>query len=324
MHMSTSHRTLSGALRNVTPVLVFTTALAVTLAGCSGEAPSSATASTKSNKDIVIAFANATPDGDTYNGLEKSLEHALDGTGASLLKYNNNGDSATTFKNISAMIAEKPDVIIEVNPVADASERIGQQLKDSGIPCIAVNVPIPGCHFFNQDSAPMGEQLATEVAAEMKARNWSGEDTDVVLVGSAAYGGLNDVLGEFYAPLSKIVPGMKPVAKQDITTASDQFGTNGYLLNTDYSIDAAFRSFATELQRIPEGRKIIVDCLGDELCLGARKALENAGRLDDAMIMAWGATPDAMVDLAKREGWDFESANFFSSWDNSSHRWHWL
>lgn len=286
----------------------------VALAGCANDAPEDESLPT-TNEDVVVAFANATSDAATYGGLQATLQSTLDLAGATLLSYDNAGDSAKTFSNLSAMIGEDPDVIVMVNPVADASTRIGQQIEESGIPCIAVNVPIPGCFFFNQDSVPMGQELAEQVAGEMDAREWTGEGTSVLLVGTAALGSLNDVLPQFYAPLAELVPDMESVTATDITTASDRFGTNGYFINTDYSIDAAFNNTATKIQSIPTDQKLIVNCLGDELCVGARQAIVNAGwSLDDVLIMAWGATPDAMKDLMNGEGWNFESANFFSNW----------
>lgn len=282
-------------------------------AACSSSATSSS-GSSAGKKDFTISFANATNDGATYSGMQTSLQQALKGTGAKLNVYNNNSSATTIFQNLSTMIAEKPDVIIEVNPLADASARISQQLKRSGIPCIAVNVPIDGCYFFNQDIPPLGKQLATTVAAMMKKKNWTGANTKVILLETAAYGSLNDALWQFYAPLSRKVPGMTPVDADEITTTSTTIGNNGLQVNTDYSIDAAYKTFATTLQQLPKDQHMVIDCLGDEPCIGAYRALKTAGRLDDAMLMAWGTTPQGLGLLRDDDAWVAESANFFSSW----------
>jgi ribose transport system substrate-binding protein len=291
--------------------LAATTISAVALSGCSSDSGSSAA----DDGEYVIDFANATADGGTYQGLQSTLEEALVGVeGVTLNTYNNNGDATTVFQNLSTMIGEQPDVIVMVNPVADASDRISQQLVQSGIPCIAVNVPIEGCSFFNQDPEPLGQDLADHVAGLMAERGWDGTNTTVIPVETAAYGALNEVLWQFVAPLSEQVPGMEPVAVDDFTTATTELGNNVLQVNTDYSTDAAFQTFATTLQSIPEGQHMVIDCLGDEPCLGAYRALENAGRLDDAMLMAWGATPEAMDLLRTDDAWVAENANFFSSW----------
>lgn len=264
---------------------------------------------------IVIDFANGTEDGQTYKGLEDTLTTALKGVkGVTLNKYNNNLSATALFQNVSTMIAEHPDVIIEVNPIADTGKRLSDQLKRSKIPCIAVNVPIDGCAFFNEDLPTMGKQLADAIAPLMKTRGWDGSNTTVIPVESAAYGSLNDGLWEFVGPLSQQVPNMKPVKASDFTTSTTQLNDSILQVNTDYSTDAAFKVFATTLQSLPAGRHMVIDCIGDETCIGVYRAVKNAGRLGDAMIMGWGTTPAGMNLLRTDPAWVAESSNFFSYW----------
>lgn len=303
--------------RKWTSALAVSVGVVLAVSGCSSDSSGSSSGGGGGSDDgeYVIDFANGSADGATYQGLQSTLEEAFKGVdGVTLNTYNNNATATTVFQNLSTMIAEKPDVIIEVNPIADASERVSQQLKRSGIPCIAVNVPIEGCSFFNQDPVPLGKDLAEHVAGLMADRGWDGSNTTIIPLESAAFGALNEVLYQFIEPLSGQVPGMDEVKASDITTSTVKAGNNVLQVNTDYSTDAAFQTFATTLQSIPDGQHMVIDCIGDETCLGAYRALQNANRLDDAMLMAWGATPDAMNLLRTDDAWVAESANFFSSW----------
>ena len=285
---------------------------AVAMSACSSSGGSSGGSE---DGKVVIDFANGSEDGQTYKGLEDTLTSALSGVkGVTLNKYNNNNSATALFQNVSTMVAEDPDVIIEVNPIADAGKRLSTQLKRSKIPCIAVNVPIDGCAFFNQDQPPLGQQLADAVAPLMKAKGWDGSNTTIIPLETAAYGSLNSALWQFVEPLSKQVPNMTAVKASDFTTSTTQLNDSVLQVNTDYSTDAAYKTFATTLQSLPAGRHMVVDCIGDETCLGAYRAVQNAGRLGDAMFMAWGATPAAMTLLRSDPSWVAESANFFSSW----------
>lgn len=267
------------------------------------------------SKGGLIDFANGTENGTTYLGLQHTLQSTLHKAGYKVHVFNNDYNETQTFSNLTTMISEHPKVIVEYNPLADASSRVGQQLKSSGIPCIAPNVPVPGCYFFNEDLGPMGKQLAGTVKGLMAKKGWNGSNTEVVLVEIATLGTLNTGLYDFYAPLSHEVSGMTPVNVKTINTSSNKIGNDGLQINPPYTESAADHQFASLLASVPTSENLVVDCLGDETCLGAYKALQTAGRLSHAMLMAWGTTAPAMSLLRKpNSSWVAESANFFAYW----------
>ena len=222
------------------------------------------------------------------------------------------------------MINEHPNVIVEYNPVAGASSRVSQQLKRANIPCIAPNVPIDGCYFYNEDLGLMGSQLAQQVAPMMKSRGWTGSNTDVVMVEIGSLGALNDALYDFYGSLTTLVPGMKHVAASSMSITQSAIGSDGIQINPAYSIDAGYQAFAALLQSIPSGKHMVVNCLGDDTCLGAYQALQKAGRTSDAMLMGWGTEPQAMSLLRRGNTCGWRKARTSSpTRENSSRRWCW-
>jgi ribose transport system substrate-binding protein len=316
-------------LRRYVALVVAVGAVALMAAGCGSSSKGSSASSSgttgnstagtssgaKSGKKLLIDFANGQEGASSYIDMQNTLVSALKlDPSVTLHTFNNNYSSSTTFENLSAMIAEHPDVIIEYNPLASASARVSQELKQSHIPCIAPNVPIAGCSFFNENLPPMGQKLAVQMAAKMKARKWTGANTEVVLVEIGSVGSLNSALWDFYGPLTHMVPGMKPVATSSMTTASSKIGSDGLQVNPDYSQSAGYSEFASLLQTIPKSKHLVVDCLGDDTCLGAYHAIAAAGRLNDAMLAAWGAGPQAMSLIRSGHTWVAESANFFANW----------
>lgn len=286
---------------------VLTTAAVV---ASTGVAPAGA-----AGKGGLIDFANGTQNGTTYLGLQHTLQSTLKKAGFDLHIFNNNYNETQTFSNLTTMISEHPKVIVEYNPLADASSRVGQQLKASGIPCIAPNVPVPGCYFFNEDLGKMGKQLAHTVSHLMAARGWDASNTDVVLVEIATLGSLNTGLYDFFAPLSQKVKGMQHVAASAMNTSMSKIGSNGLQINPPYTESAADHQFTSLLASVPKTENLVVDCLGDETCLGAYKALQTSGRLKQSMLMAWGTTAPAMKLLRQQSSaWVAESANFFAYW----------
>lgn len=310
------HRLASG-VRSRGPALRLCAAVATICVSCTAFVASAGFATAgAAGKGGLVDFANGTENGTTYLGLQHTLQSTLKKVGGYTLHiFNNNYNETQTFSNLTTMISEHPKVIVEYNPLADASSRVGQQLKSSGIPCIAPNVPIPGCYFFNEALGPMGKQLATTVKGLMKAKGWTGSNTEVVLVEIATLGTLNTALYDFYAPLSHQVAGMTPVGVKTMNTSSNKIGSDGLQINPPYTESAADHQFASLLASVPSSENLVVDCLGDETCLGAYKALQSAGRLSNAMLMAWGTTPPAMSLLRKAgSSWVAESANFFAYW----------
>jgi ribose transport system substrate-binding protein len=304
--------------RSVCAISLFALAAAACGSGSSGgtSAATSGGASPKASKHFLIDFANGEESSSSYIDLQKTLVSTMKQTepNVTLHVFNNNYNSSTTFENLSTMISEHPDVIVEYNPLASATTRISEQLKRSGIPCVAPNVPIPGCAFFNEDLPPMGKQLAVAMTAMMKQRGWTGSNTEVVLVEIASVGALNSALWDFYDPLSHAVPGMTPVSASSITTTSSKIGNDGLQVNPVYSQSAGYSEFSSLLQTIPSSKHIVVDCLGDDTCSGAYRALQQAHRQNDAMLASWGAGPQAINLIKSGSTWVAESANFFANW----------
>lgn len=72
-------------------------------------------------------------------------------------------------------------MIIQWVPDA-ASKSVGRLIESADIPCIAVNVAIPGCALFNLSNDQIGAEAGT-LAAEMAAeKGWTAEDTTLALL----------------------------------------------------------------------------------------------------------------------------------------------
>ncbi len=238
-----------------------------------------------------------------FSQLQTSVVNAGKKIGVGIHTFNNNGSLPTTVSNLSTIIAEHPSAIIEYNPISAGGSRIGASIKASGIPCVAVNFPIPNCHYFNEDIPYLAKQLAGVFAGEMHKRGWTGNDTEVMLVEVAGAGGVNAVLWDMYAGLATQVSGMNHIKASSLSPSTTTFSNDGLQVNTDVSVDAAYTGFATALQSVPKDERIVVDCLSDDQCLGAYRALSASGRLDNSMISGFSADPQAIKMLRTSKAW---------------------
>ena len=229
--------------------------------------------------------------------------------------YNNDANSATAISNAQLMVQSKPDVIVDFPPVADATGRLTEIFKASGIPCIAVNIPIEGCPFFNQSQEVFAKLNAENFAKLMKEKGWDGTNTTVVIEQGSKLGPtVNIAVTKFYEEISKIVPGMTQVTADKITTQTTTISPQGLQIDTGVSASDSYTKFSQALQTIPKDRNIVVYTISDDNILGTYRALENAGRQDKAMMAGFGCDANAIKGLRDNPAWVGESCGFFTRW----------
>ena len=229
--------------------------------------------------------------------------------------YNNDANGATAISNAQLMVQSKPDVIVDFPPVADATGRLTEIFKASGIPCIAVNIPIEGCPFFNQSQEVFAKLNAENFAKLMKEKGWDGTNTTVVIEQGSKLGPtVNIAVTKFYEEISKIVPGMTQVTADKITTQTTTISPQGLQIDTGVSASDSYTKFSQALQTIPKDRNIVVYTISDDNILGTYRALENAGRQDKAMMAGFGCDKNAIEGLRNNPAWVGESCGFFTRW----------
>lgn len=229
--------------------------------------------------------------------------------------YNNNSDAATGISNAELMVQTRPDVIVEFPPVADATGRLASIFKASGIPCIAVNIPVDGCAFFNQSQETFAQLNAENFAKLMKARGWDGSNTTVVIEQGSTLGPtVNIAVTKFYEDISKIVPKMTFVPASKITTQTTTIAAGGLQIDAGVSALNSYTAFSQALQSIPKNRHLVVYAISDDDILGTYRALTGAGRQGDAMMAGFGCDEHAVSGLRTNPAWVGESCGFFTYW----------
>jgi ribose transport system substrate-binding protein len=311
MERSTNFRPRRGIL-----ALMLSTALTLTACGSSTDEP----ANTKANGDgrlTKVALGLATEEGAVYVQMKDDLVAKAKELGVEFRVFNNNGSAEGMLRAADEMVAYKPDVILEEAPVADAGDRVGQMFEDAGIPCIAVNVAVNKCHLFNFDQPYLSALVAKDLAGKMKARKWTAADTTVIIGQNSNYGdSVNVAVWSFYEAISSLLDGMTemPASKIDNGTTTIVEG-QGVQVDLKTTLDEGFDAMTRLLPTIPEDRHVLVYTLSDESAQGVIRALNNAGRADDAMVVGYGESDIAIKAIQAGDGpWTAEAAGFFTSW----------
>lgn len=229
--------------------------------------------------------------------------------------YNNDFDGETALRNAQLMVQDKPDLIIMYNAVEGVSASIGKLFNDAGIPCIAVNVPIPGCPWFNLSNKEIGYETGKVVAEEAKARGWTGENTTVILVQNASAGEeVNHSVMYFYQAVAESMEGMDLINAEEITRDKTTMGNNLVQVDGQSALEPSYLAVKNVLPTIPQDRKILVMTPNDDSAMGAWRAIEEANRADDALIAGLGGGEEGLKQLRENPNWVAEGDIFFPFW----------
>lgn len=289
------------------------TAAATPTAGAPATAAATPIATIKT--PLNIDFANFTNASAYLKSFGDGFVAAAKTVGFNIKEYDNNLDGPTAVNNANLMVQDKPDIIIDANGVAGVGDAMGKIFTASGIPCIAVNVEIPGCPFANFVTSQAGVDNATAIAPIAQAMGFTGKNTTVLLVQDAAGGTeLNDVQRYFYTTLAGLMPGLDVVKPADITATTTTIGTTGIQVDGNGTIEDAFTAVKNVLPTIPSSQRIIVAGMNDDVVQGAERAISDAGRSSTSIFCGQGGSTVTVGLLRTDPSWVCEGTTFTAFW----------
>ncbi len=288
------------------------------LAGCgsrSSSSSSSSSAGASGGTGLSLAYANAIDSAPLFAEIKRGIVDASSTAGMKLKTYDNNLDGATALQNANLMVQARPDVALEYNAVEGAGKSIGATFKRAKIPCIAVNVPTPGCAWFNLINRDLGRDTAKAVAQLAKKKGWTGSNTTVVLVQSATAGvEVNDSVRYFYTTIQDLLPGATRTTPDGITANTTRIGPSGLQVDGKGSLDGSFAAVRNALQTIPTSRNLIVYSINDDSTIGASRAVTATGRDGHVLIAGLGGGAQGLQQLRTNPNWVAEGDIFSPSW----------
>ena len=277
----------------------------------------SATATARPNKTYTFAYANVSDSSPLFKLVGDLLVSDGKKVGVTINRFNNNFDPSTALNNAQLMVQEKPDLIIDWTGTESIGKSIGTVFSRASIPCIAVNQTIEGCPYFNLQNRFLGLGAAKIVVPIMQKKHWTAKDTTLVLVFNPGAGAeVNSNCRYFYAFVSQRIPGMAKATPTSITDTTTTIGSlpNGVQINGKDALETSYTAMKNELQLLPAGRHLIVFTQNDDSALGAWRAITQANRQKDTLIIGQGADADGLKNLRTNPSWVAEGSVFFELW----------
>lgn len=292
--------------------------MVIGLTACSG-GPASSGVGTPSGKasasGLKIDYANFTDNSELFVRVRDGIQAAAKKVGATVKAYDNKGDGATALANARLIVNDHPDIVIEFSPDGSVGNALGNIFKQGGVPCIALNVPVAGCPIMNFNQKTQGESLAGAAAQYMKGKKWTGNNTTAIILQQASTSAtVNASVRSFYSALAGLVPDMTPMAADKITATTTTIGQSGLQIDGKGTLDGSFAAVNGAIQSIPRDRNVVIMGINDDEALGALRAVEQAGRGDNTVVLGVGNSPSALKQLKTNPRWLAEAMVPFQAW----------
>jgi len=253
--------------------------LAIVLAACTPVGQQQASQATATpGKPIKIGMANYTLCCAYFIGMDKAVkDEASKYPNVEVISTDANGDAAKLNSDIEDMITKQVSgVIISGGPLEQLPSAL-DTLKKAGIPVVLVDRQWKGGYtsYVGPDNFIIGQQDGQYIVDKL-----AGNGTLAVIKGGPADNsiGLNrtngvlDVVGK--------VPGIKVITAADFGGWSEDGGLKQMenLLAANPKIDAVF-------------------CENDSMCLGAQRAIADAGRTSEMFLCAVDGQKEALLQI---------------------------
>lgn len=275
----------------------------------------SAGTNTGNANQLFVTYANAADSADLFKIVGDGFERDATAAGIKLKRFNNNLDGPTALAQASLMVQEKPDVIIEWNQVEGVGAALGKMFNDAGIPCIGMNIPVPGCAWFNLSNKQFGVDAGKIISDAAKDKGWNAQNT-IVLIGQAAAAGeeVNDSPAYFYITVADNMPGMTKVTRSQITPSTTRIGDSGIQFDCKNNLEESYTAVKNILPAIPADKNILLWNPNDDCALGSWRAIKEAGRANTTLTGGVVATPPGLQELRTNPQWLCEGALFIEHW----------
>ena len=264
---------------------------------------------------IRISFANVFEKGELFVQLGNGIEHAAGLMGYEFRRYNNEFDGEKTIANARLMVQDRPDLILEYNGVEGIGPALRRIFDDAGIPFIAINVPIPGGHWFNLVNQEIGIDTANVVVPIAKAKGWTGADTTAIIIQASAAGvEVNDCVRYFYVTAAESMDGMTKIKPEEITATTTTIGDTGIQVDGAGALEESYTAVKNALQTLPADRHILLYSVNDDSTLGGWRAITEAGREENTIVAGLGGSVAALGELRNNPQWVAEGSVFATHW----------
>jgi ribose transport system substrate-binding protein len=217
--------------------------------------------------------------------ITEGLQRAAADERLDLIVLDNHYNSKQAMRNIELLIREKVDLIFEHQGDEHMAPSIAARVLEAGIPMIAIHVPHPGANYFGPDNYTAGVQGGRYLGRWIK-QNWQGKVDEIVLIEYPRAGLFAQ------SRLTGAVAGLR----EFITDIEDR---QVVFLNGQANFAAAMEITRKHLRRSRKMEHTIISGVDDPSTIGALRAFEEAGRIENCIALGHGASLEGRVEMRR-------------------------
>lgn len=241
-------------------------------------------ADARTNKRRRFGYGSQGQDSSFPREVEASLVRAADAANVELVIVNNRYDPRVALRNADHLIREEVDLVIEFQTDESVAPAIASKFLEADIPVIAIDIPHPGATYFGANNYEAG-LLGGRQLARWAINNWQGRVDELLTLEIKRAGsvprtrmqGLLSGIAHILGPLSDT-----PIIELD---GDGQFGVT--------------LERVRQRLRQTKAKHILVGAATDPSALGALRAFQEAGRIQDCAVVGQNAEPSGRAELRK-------------------------
>lgn len=240
----------------------------------------------RNGSKYVIGFANLQRDISFGVIVEKGIQENADAAGVDLNIADNRLDGPTALANAQSFVQRSVDYVIEFQTDVNFGPQVMNVFNEDGVKVVAIDIPMPDATFFGANNPRSGFMGGSYLGQAAIAKFGA----DKVKTGYF-------VVGEL--PQSGAIPAMRTEGQvAGFQSAVADFPADHVIrFDSKNTLQESFTQMSNVLGRIPEGVPIMVTGINDQVALGALRAVKQAGREADLIVVGNGGDEtQALVD----------------------------
>jgi ribose transport system substrate-binding protein len=265
-------------MQRVTAVLA-AAGLSMALVACGSDDKTASTggsAASSGAKTYTIGVANYTLGAAYFIGMSKAVQEEASTVGSVKVKVTDaGGDAAKLTSDVQTLIDQKVDGIIISGGPLEAAPAALTAAKQAKIPVVMVDRKLKGGDYsswIGPDNDAIGKQDGQYISDRLQGKGTVGIIRGGPADNTIGLGRTNGMLG-----VLKASPGIKTITAPD-------FG--------DWGTDGGVKVAENLLAKYKDLNAIF--CENDSMCLGAQKAINDAGRSSDIFLAAADGQKEAL------------------------------
>jgi ribose transport system substrate-binding protein len=214
--------------------------------------------------------------------VSESIEAAALAEGIDLFVLNNRYSAKTAVRNAELFVRERVDLVIDFQTDEHCAPIISSKLHEARIPFIALEIPHPGATYYGANNYRAG-LLGGQYLAKWAFQHWKGKVDEVLLIELPVAGALPK--SRLTGTVAALRAGLPSLADRQIIT-----------LNGNGQYERSLEVVRKHLRK-SKARCVLVGAINDPSAIGALRAFEEAGRVDECAVMGQNASIEARSEI---------------------------